>query len=49
MDTIGDDQAELARRVLRLCNLAVHGQPVTREQAAEVIKMAVVLIHDYRT
>ena len=41
------DQAELTRKVLRLCNLAVHGQPVSTTQAEEVISLAGLLISDY--
>jgi hypothetical protein len=44
---IDADQAELARRILRLCNLAVHGQSVTEQQAAEVVALAGVLIDEY--
>jgi hypothetical protein len=44
---VGADQAELTRRVLRLCNLAVHGQPTSEVQATEVITIAGVLIKDY--
>jgi hypothetical protein len=41
------DQTELAHRVLRLCNLAVHGQKVSTQQALEIIGMAQVLLDDY--
>jgi hypothetical protein len=41
------DQAELTRKVLRLCNLAVHGQSVSADQAEEVISLAGLLLNDY--
>lgn len=44
---VGPDQAELTRRILNLCNRAVHGQPTSKSQANEVIAIAGVLINDY--
>jgi hypothetical protein len=41
------DQVMLARRVLSLCNRAVHGGQVSREQALDVIGAAGVLATDY--
>jgi hypothetical protein len=33
-------QFELSQRVLQLCNLAIHGQVVSKEQADEILKIA---------
>ncbi len=41
------NQFELAISILRLCNAAVHGQPVSRTEAEEVINIAVVLADQY--
>jgi hypothetical protein len=40
-------QAELAQRVIALCNAAVHGHLVSKDQALEVIRIAGVLIDQY--
>jgi hypothetical protein len=40
-------QMELAQYVLRLCNQAVHGMAISREQAEEVIDALGVLAEDY--
>lgn len=40
-------QVELTRKILRLCNEAVHGRRVTKEDADEVINAASVLTHEY--
>jgi hypothetical protein len=44
---IGADQADLAGRILSLCNLAVRGQFVSQLQASELIRLAQILIDDY--
>lgn len=38
---------QLAMKVLQVCNAAVHGTPVTREEAGEVIGVAEVLADQY--
>jgi hypothetical protein len=40
-------QMELAQKALRLCNQAVHGRAVSREQAEDVIDAVSVLARDY--
>jgi hypothetical protein len=40
-------QVELPRKILRLCNEAVHGRRVTKEDADEVINAAGVLTQEY--
>jgi hypothetical protein len=40
-------QADLTRRILRLCNEAVHGRMVTKQDADEVIDAATVLSQQY--
>ena len=44
---ITSDQLKLAQRVLRLCNQAIHGSPVSRRQAEDVISAVEVLFRDY--
>jgi len=44
---ITPDQMELAKKILRVCNQAIHGRFVSREEADEVIKAAEVLFHQY--
>lgn len=41
------EQAELARKILSICNKAVHGQTVSHEEAQEVIDAAAVLARYY--
>ncbi len=38
---------DLARRILGICNRAIHGQNVTREEAIDVIDAAAVLANDF--
>lgn len=40
-------QLELAQKVLRVCNQAIHGAAISREQAQEVIASAGILVTDY--
>jgi hypothetical protein len=40
-------QAELGRKILIICNKAVHGQPVSTEEALEVIKAAGTLFENF--
>jgi hypothetical protein len=40
-------QMELAQKALRLCNQAIHGRNISREQAEEVIDAVSVLARDY--
>ena len=40
---ITNEQLQLTKRIVRLCNQAVHGSRVTREEADEVIDLASVL------
>jgi hypothetical protein len=47
LGAITTDQADLAFRILRLCNLAVHGESITEQQAAEVIAITQVLFDAY--
>lgn len=44
---ITSDQMQLSMKVLRVCNAAVHGTPVSREEADEVISSAEVLADQY--
>lgn len=44
---ITTDQHELTRRVLRLCNEAVHGRSITRVEAEEVIDLAGVIAEQF--
>jgi hypothetical protein len=37
------EQAELSRKILSICNKAIHGQPVSEQEAQEVIDAAAVL------
>ncbi len=46
-DALTDEQMQLTVKVLQLCNAAVHGTPVSREQAEEVIGIADVLATQY--
>jgi hypothetical protein len=41
------DQYDLAQKIVRLCNAAVHGTHVSREEADSVIDVARVLAEDY--
>lgn len=41
------EQMDLARRVLAICNRAIHGQNVTLEEALDVIDAADVLANDF--
>ena len=44
---ITTQQSELTSKVLHLCNAAIHGEPVSREQADEIIDLANVLREHY--
>lgn len=44
---ITNEQLQLAKKILRICNLAVHGGRVAREEAEEVIELANVLAEQY--
>jgi len=44
---ITSDQHQLAQKVIRLCNAALHGTSVSREEADAVIDLASVLAKDY--
>jgi hypothetical protein len=46
-DAITNEQLQLTRKILRLCNQAVHGSRVTREEADEVIDLASILAEQY--
>ena len=46
-NAITKNQYRLIRSILNICNAAVHGQKVTRDQAIKVFEMAPVLINDY--
>lgn len=46
-DAITANQHELTQRIMRLCNAAVHGTRVSREEAEGVIDAASVLAKDY--
>lgn len=41
------EQMDLARRILEICNRAIHGQNVTREEALDVLDAASVLANDF--
>lgn len=41
------EQAELARKILIICNKAVHGQPVSTAEANEVLDATAVLFENY--
>jgi len=41
------EQMDLARRILAICNRAIHGQDVSREEALDVIDAADVLASDF--
>jgi hypothetical protein len=45
--SITTQQMELTLKVLKLCNVAIHGRPVSREEAEEVIDVASVLTDQY--
>ena len=45
--TITPDQMQLAQKIFSLCNQAMHGRFVSREEAEEVIKAAEVLFQQY--
>jgi hypothetical protein len=40
-------QMELAQQALRVCNQAIHGKAISREQAEDVIDSVAVLAGDY--
>ncbi len=44
---ITSEQMKLGRKILSVCNQAVHGQPVSQAEAEEVIEAAGVLARDY--
>ncbi len=44
---ITSEQLELTRKILSLCNQAIHGRTVTKEEAEEVIDAAKVLTQGY--
>lgn len=44
---ITNEQLQLALKVMKLCNAAIHGQMVSREQADEVIDIADILSKKY--
>ena len=44
---ITSEQMELAGRILTICNRAIHGQDVTRDEALDVIDAASVLSRDF--
>lgn len=46
-DAISQDQYRLAQKIVRLCNAAIHGTRVSREEAEAVIDAARVLAKDY--
>lgn len=46
-DAILESQYQLATKVLSLCNRAIHGEPITKEQANSILDSADVLIEDY--
>ena len=46
-NAITSEQMELARRILSICNKAIHGQTVTQEEASHVIETADVLARDF--
>jgi hypothetical protein len=46
-DAISSLQFQLLQKVVQLCNAAVHGQQVTKEQANSVIELTEFLADDY--
>ena len=44
---ITNEQLQLTKKILQICNQAVHGGRVTREEAEEVIDLATVLAEQY--
>jgi hypothetical protein len=46
-NAITSEQMELARKILTICNRAIHGQAVTQEEALDVIDVAHVLANDF--
>ena len=44
---ITSEQMDLARKILSICNKAIHGQTVTQEEALDVIDTAAVIAHDF--
>jgi len=44
---ITQDQFDLAQRVLQVCNAAIHGQLVSREQSESIIEVTEVLAEQY--
>lgn len=46
-NAITDEQLQLTMKVLRLCNAAIHGTPVSQEDAESVIDIADVLASQY--
>lgn len=46
-NAITSEQMQLAQKVLEVCNAAVHGQPVSHEQAKSVIQSVEVLADWY--
>jgi hypothetical protein len=44
---VTSEQMQLTLKVLQVCNAAVHGTPVSREEADEVINVANVLAGQY--
>ena len=40
-------QFELIGNIIKLCNMAIHGRKVTKEEAEEVLDIAVVLVDQY--
>lgn len=46
-NAITSDQLQLTRKILNICNQAIHGRTVTREEAEEVIDAASVLTQQY--
>lgn len=42
------EQMDLTHKVLSLCNMAVHGEPVTRSNANNIIEIAEILSSDYK-
>lgn len=46
-DAITKSQYELAAKILNVCNQAVHGTPITYDQARSIIQSAGALVADY--
>ena len=44
---ITPSQYELTQRVLQLCNFAIHGQHISKEQTESILKLADVLVRQY--